>query len=124
MLKKLAADFTNTPKNIESKILSKIEEVKEEMKEVKREVKRVDAKVEDHETRIKRLEGAVVEANMGGGGGGGRTGGSKGGGAGHGRKEGEEFTANYVEVKGYCTYEERQSKGATRQQIVAFKDGF
>jgi hypothetical protein len=81
------------------------------MKDVKKEMKEVTGRVDDHEERIKTLE-------KGDAGGRGRGGAQSGGGG------VKSFMPQHLEVKGYCTFEERTDKGATREMIAEFIQKF
>ena len=70
-------------------------------------MKVLDGKVEDHEKRIKDIETKGVS-------GGGVSQGSGGG----------EFIPQHLEVKGFCTFEQRQTKGVSRAMITEFINGF
>eukprot|EP00973_Karenia_brevis_P052230 7257680-Karenia_brevis.AAC.1 len=52
------------------------------------------------------------------------SGGGGGGGGGGGAPGGMGFMPSYVEVKGFCKYEERKEKGATRAQVNQFVSDF
>ena len=112
-MKTQANDNSETRKLIEgnaAKVTSEIRTLGNEMKQVKKDMCDLDNKfskrVGDHEERLKVLEGKV---SAGGGSGGG---GSGGGGTG-GRSAGAAFVPHHLEVKGFCTFEDRASKGAT-----------
>ena len=104
MLKKLAADFSQANATMTKEIVGKIESVQKEVAVVKKEIIVIDKKVDDHEKRIKALEG------------GGSSGGTSKG----------AFSPNFLEVKGYCTWEDKNTKGVSgntiRNFVKAFKD--
>ena len=102
-MKRLANDFTKSNDRMKDEIVAKVDSIQKEVQTVKKEVKVIDKKVDDHEKRIKALESGGANAR-----GGGR----------------EDFVPHYLEVKGFCTWEERKTKGVTGADIRKFVASF
>jgi hypothetical protein len=107
LLKRLAADFKKTAEQSEKRIVGRLNTIEEKIEGVKTELKEVDGKVQNHEGRITDLEKKRA----------GSAGGPQGGGDGT-------FVPQHLEVKGFCTCEERQTKGVSRTVIDEFVKKF
>ena len=116
LLLKLASDFKRTSEASTAQVSGLITGLKHDMGDIKKDVmdikesiKDAQVKINNHEERIKKIEGKLAGvATLGGVGSGG------------GGLPGAEFTPNFVEVKGFCTFEEKATKGVTRAEINDF----
>ena len=104
----ISASISKKVYDNKDEIIWHLNSFKEDLKGMHVKIEKTAEKIENHEKRITEIESKLKDGNLGGNGGG----------------SSSDFVPLHIEVKGFCTYEERETKGATREQIKAFIDGF